>query len=190
MKTPVIKTTRLLLDQVCDNDANDIYEYASNPKVSKWVTFDTHKSLNDTFGFLRFLESRPGNDFTWAVRLSQCKKLIGTIDFCASSEDKAADLHYCLSDKYWNQGIVTEAAKAVLSWGLNQYETIEKVVSGAVSLNVGSIRVLEKCGFFPVEIRKEKWDKYAGEIEFTVYELDAKIYRKPVFHADANAPLE
>lgn len=53
---------------------------------------------------------------------------------------------YCLTEASWGQGYATEAARSMLDWA---FETLDlnRVQSEADTRNVGSYRVLEKCGF-------------------------------------------
>ena len=40
---PVIETQRLILRKLKITDAQDIYEYAKDPEISKYTVFDYHK---------------------------------------------------------------------------------------------------------------------------------------------------
>ena len=48
--TREIRTNRLFLREIKESDYKDIYKYTSKDEVSKYVTWDTHKSINDTNG--------------------------------------------------------------------------------------------------------------------------------------------
>jgi [ribosomal protein S5]-alanine N-acetyltransferase len=52
--TPNLETERLLLRKFTVEDANDIYEYASDPEVAKYVTWNHHQTINDSLGFIKF----------------------------------------------------------------------------------------------------------------------------------------
>ena len=60
---------------------------------------------------------------------------------------------------------MTEAARAVLAWGLQQYPDLRAVVSCAVMENVGSQRVLEKCGFVFQRTQLHHWPKCDRPVE-------------------------
>ena len=48
-----IETERLLLRPITMKDAPDIFSYASDPEVTRYVRFVTHKSIKDTHAFIR-----------------------------------------------------------------------------------------------------------------------------------------
>lgn len=59
---------------------------------------------------------------------------------------KSAEIGYWLSEKYWNQGIVTEAVKAITEYGFTQLD-LERIFAGVFAWNQKSARVLEKAGY-------------------------------------------
>ena len=56
------------------------------------------------------------------------------------------DIAYRLDSSLWKQGIVTEALKKVVEFVFENTE-LDKLNANADVRNVGSNRVLEKCGF-------------------------------------------
>ena len=62
-----------------------------------------------------------------------------------SRNNDSCDIGYVLSRKYWNKGIMTEVCKAYVNYlfenGFNE------IFIRAVDKNIGSNRVIEKCGF-------------------------------------------
>ncbi len=57
-----------------------------------------------------------------------------------------AEIGYWLGEKYWSQGIVTEAAKKVIEFAFNDLK-LNRIDVHAVIENKGSNRVIEKLGF-------------------------------------------
>ena len=119
---PALETEDLLLRKPAMKDAKDIFSYASDPEVARYVLWEPHKSLADTRAFLRFLRSRIRN------------------------ENRSAELGYSFARPYWNLGYATQALKAVVdavfrSIPLNRLEAQHDI------RNPASGRVMEKCGF-------------------------------------------
>lgn len=119
-----LETERLLLRKISVNDAEAMYNnWASDDIVTRYVTWPTHQSVEDTKGLLAMWEKEYENDncYRWLIELKDEKKAIGTIDVCRMNEsDKVAEIGYCISRDYWNKGIVTEAAKKVLEYLLKE----------------------------------------------------------------------
>jgi len=65
------------------------------------------------------------------------------------------ELKYALLKEHWGQGLATEAARGLLAWGAAQFG-IEAVLASTSPGNLGSHRVLEKCGFERAELRVEE----------------------------------
>ena len=59
---------------------------------------------------------------------------------------QSAELGYWLGQKYWGQGITTEAVNAIVEYAF-KYMDIRRVYASVFERNIASMRVLEKCGF-------------------------------------------
>lgn len=65
-----------------------------------------------------------------------------------------AEIGYWLGERWWGRGIMTEAADAVVAYGFANLP-IERIEAFVFDGNVGSCRVLEKCGFaFEARLRR------------------------------------
>ena len=52
---PVLETERLRLRRISMQDADQMYAYASDDEVAKYVTWETHCSINDSKKFIQFI---------------------------------------------------------------------------------------------------------------------------------------
>lgn len=145
---PALETERLLLRPVNRSDARDIFAYASDPEVARYVLWDPHRNLSETRAYIRYirglyLRGLPGS---WAVTLRASGRVIGTIGFMYYSEANcSAEAGYSFAREEWNRGYATEALRAVIdsvfsSLPLNRLEAQHDV------RNPASGRVMEKCG--------------------------------------------
>jgi ribosomal-protein-alanine N-acetyltransferase len=119
-----LETERLLLRKISVNDAQAMYNnWASDDIVTKYVTWPTHKNVEETKGLLAIWEKEYENDncYRWVIELKDEKKVIGTIDVCRVDEgNETAEIGYVISRDCWNKGIVTEAAKKVVEYLLKE----------------------------------------------------------------------
>jgi len=122
--TKQLETERLILRRISVNDAEAMYNnWASDDIVTKYVTWPKHESVEATRGLLEIWEKEYENDscYRWAIVLKDENKVIGTIDVVRVNEaDETAEIGYCISHEYWSKGIVTEAAKKVVEYLLNE----------------------------------------------------------------------
>ncbi len=121
-----------------------------------------------TADFRRNAHRRPATQHTWAIRLLDQPRVIGAIEF-GLVNPAAADFHYVLDEPFWNRGLMTEAARAVLHWGLEHYPSVWRVSTAATRANLGSQRVMEKCGLRFERSVVERWSKYSEPVELCEY---------------------
>lgn len=145
---PILDTERLILRKVTLEDVEDMYLYGSNEEVSKYVTWNTHKTLADTKDFVKFVLNNYENKQVapWGIEYKENGKFIGTIDFVWwQPNHKIAEIGYVISKDYWGKGLTTEAAKEVISFGFEKMELV-RIQARCFVKNIGSARVMEKTG--------------------------------------------
>ncbi len=162
-KVPVLDTDRLILRAFSENDSDDIFEYASNPEVTKYLPWKTHISKNDTIDFLKMshemFEKQDNIDF--AIEFKSDKKVVGGISIRKwNDENKCADIGYVLSPRYWNKGIITEAIKRIIKFGFEELN-VNRVEAHCDEDNIGSYKAMEKAGM-----------KYEGTLRKKVFIKD------------------
>jgi len=154
---PNLETERLILRKVTADDLEDMYLYASNEDVAKYVTWNTHKTITDTKEFFEFISNKYENHQVapWGIELKETGKFIGTVDYVWwQPSQKMAETGYVLSKDYWGKGITTEAVKEIIRFGFNEMDLV-RIQAKCFVENIGSSRVMEKSGMqFEGVIRK------------------------------------
>lgn len=143
-----IETERLILRKLTLDDAKDVYEYASDKIITKYVTWYPHKSLDESVDFIkRHLDKYKLNEVTnWGIHHKADNKIIGSAGYMTCDfHSKKAELGYALSRNYWNQGIMTEVIKEAISFGFNTLRLI-RIQALCKIENIASSRVMEKSG--------------------------------------------
>ena len=110
---PIVETERLVLRPVTLDDAEAMFEYASDRENTRY-TFPTNQSLEETKNNIAqfYLASPLGR---WGIELKSNGQFIGTIDLHKIDPIlKKAAIGYIINQKYWNQGLTTEANRAVI----------------------------------------------------------------------------
>lgn len=143
-----LETERLILRKMTLEDAEDMFEYASDPDVAKYTTWDTHQSVKDTKFFLNTVVERYKNRqiTDWGIVHKGEEKLIGTGGFaeCHLFHSRA-EIGYALSRKYWRQGYMSEAVTAIVKFGF-QTMNLNRIEARCEVDNIASARVMEKVG--------------------------------------------
>lgn len=145
---PTMLTPRLKLRPVRMSDAQDLYEYSSDPEVARHVLWDAHHSIHQTRAYIRFLlrQYRNAAPSTFVIEMRDTGKVVGTIGFMwVQSENRSAEVGYSLSRAYWNHGIMTEALSAVLTFGFDTLR-LNRIEAQHECDNPASGHVMAKCG--------------------------------------------
>src|SRR5262245_4292857 len=149
-RPPILETSRLILRPIGEADAECIFRYASNPNVTEFTLFETHRDLGDTFTFLRDFAMQnyeaevPGP--YGACFKDDPANLLGTLG-CnwATRVNKTMELGYAIAEEFWGRGIVAEASRAVISHVFASYEVV-RLQAHCMAENTASARVMEKLG--------------------------------------------
>lgn len=141
--TQEIKTERLILRRFKIEDYEDMFVWASNPEVTKYLSYETHKTPNESKETLclwvKYYKSK--RTYNWAIEYNG--KAIGNISVVKQHRSEC-HLGWQIDIKYWSKGIMTEAANAVLDY---LFTVGFKKISSAHNIeNIGSGRVMQKIG--------------------------------------------
>ncbi|MBP7402456.1 MAG: GNAT family N-acetyltransferase [Clostridia bacterium] len=146
---PIIRTERLLLRPFRLDDAPDVFSYASDDEVSRYMTWDTHRSIEDSLAYIRYsLDAYAGgHHYDYAFELAETGRVIGGGGAFKDLEDSArfAEIGYVLHRDYWGRGLVPEAMSAFLRF-LFEEKGIHRVEAYHFEENRKSGRVMEKIG--------------------------------------------
>ena len=182
---PTLETDDLILRRPRMKDAADIYAYASDERVSRYVLWEPHRSVSETRSCLRDMirRARAGYPSSWVITLkngpegtvpsgpSGAGKVIGTIGFVwYSAGNSSAEIGYSLSADYWNRGYATQALRAVSaeafrSLPLNRLEAQHDL------RNPASGRVMEKSGFHREGVLRSRVLNKGEYIDAVLYSL-------------------
>lgn len=141
-----LETSRLWLRPFEEGDAEAMFSnWAKDPEVTKWLTWNPHGSVEATKSFVRKWIEDYGKEETirFAIVLKDENELIGSIDV-VSYDEGVPEIGYCLAKRYWNKGYMTESCRRVLAY-LKELG-YERVRIDAAVENLGSNRVIQKCG--------------------------------------------
>lgn len=147
-KMPVLETERLRLRRMLVTDSTDMFEYSSDPKVTKYLTWYPHPDADYTHDYLEYIGTkyRTGDFYDWAITLRSNGKMIGTCGFTRFNfTDDSAEVGYVLNPAYWGQGIAPEALSAVLKFGFDKL-SLNRMEAKYIDGNDASRRVMEKVG--------------------------------------------
>lgn len=161
---PPLQTERLLLRRMGAGDAEDLFSYASDPEVTRYVVWETHCSLADSLAFLQYTEEqyRKKEVSSWGMVLRESGRLIGTVGFVNWLPPHArAEIGFVLGRRWWGRGLMSEAVRAVLRFGFERMR-LNRIQARCYLANTASARVMEKVGMtFEGIVREQLYEKGA-----------------------------
>ena len=110
----IIETDRLILRPWREDDAEELFKYASDPEVGPPAGWQPHTSVENSREIIRKILSAPE---TYAVCLKENGKPIGSIGFHRADLaelDDEYELGYWIGKPFWGQGLIPEAARELL----------------------------------------------------------------------------
>ena len=149
---PLLETDRLILRKAESSDAPDVYAYASDADVTRFLRWGPHRSLAETETYLREMLSdyAQGRDGSWMIALKSSQTVVGSIHlFEIDPQERKAQVGFALAKAYWSQGYATEALIQVLQFAFTQLG-LDRVEAWPIRDNLAAAaRVLEKAGMHP-----------------------------------------
>jgi len=118
-----LKTERLVLRQLKISDAEDQFMLRSSSEVGKYIARDLQTDVSQSEKFIndRNKDIAQNKIMYWAITLKEQTRLIGTICLWNFTEDNSvAEVGYDLNPEFQKKGIMSEALKAVLSYGFQK----------------------------------------------------------------------
>lgn len=159
----MIRTDRLTLDELSDNDKNALVRILRDGRVrATYIVNDLDdESADRLFAALKNL-SHSKDRIVLGIYLGG--QIIGLIND-TGIDDGAVELGWAISPEYQNRGYATEAVKAITEKLFA--DGYKRIFAAAFEENRASIRVMEKCSM--TRIGKEDTVEYRGKTHRCVY---------------------
>ena len=145
----MLETERLVLRRWEESDAEDLYNLANNPDVGPIAGWPPHQSVEESLDVIKNVFN--GQE-CYAICLKEDGKAIGAIELKLNGhtdrtdKDDECELGYWIGKPFWGQGLLPEAARALLRHAFEDLG-MRKVWCESDVNNARSKRVQEKVGF-------------------------------------------
>lgn len=144
---PTLATARLTLRQPNRADAPGMFGYASDPQVAQFTTWEPHYSVTDSErsidDFLNIYRYQAG--VVWLLEERATHQLVGSLALLLAPRHRRAELGYALARSHWGQGLMLEAAQAVVALAFDPVG-LTRIEARCIPENRASSRVMEKLG--------------------------------------------
>jgi RimJ/RimL family protein N-acetyltransferase len=139
----ILETERLVLRRPTLADVKAITHLANDRRIAENTRRLPHPYSQDHA--VEFVRALANGDRETVFLIENNHTPVGMVGV-DWREPETPELGYWLGVDYWGQGFGTEAARAVIDFTFEEFDT-EQLVSGARVANPASRNILEKCGF-------------------------------------------
>lgn len=150
----MIETERLVLRHWQVNDAQALYKYASDQRVSELALWPTHTSVEMSREVIEGIFM--SNPYCFAIILKSSNEPIGCIGLVPAGDehheivDSEREIGYWVGHPFWNMGLTTEALVAIIAYCRETMGLTSLLITTDAN-NIASQKVAEKCGFNFIE---------------------------------------
>ena len=177
----IYQTERLIVRRWEDKDYKDLYEYASDENVIKFLSFPTYKSLDTAKERIKKLKQQYTDglvEIDFCIELKELNKVIGSIGIVGYKEKNEGEIEigYVLNPKFQGYGYMTEALVGMFKY-IKQNKLAKRIVLKHDVENVKSGNVMKRAGMvFEGVLRKASENNYHSRCDLAQYSiLDEEI---------------
>lgn len=170
---PVIDLGEYILREQTLEDAEAFLEYYGDPVVNEYIVSSIPSDVEEAKIELKYwINVFNYNDgIYFAIARKSDNKMIGSVGVSGVNRThNRIEASYDLAKEYWNKGVMSKALRAVVEYVFREKE-FNRIEAYAMPNNVGSYRVLEKCGFiFEGNLRGHRYHR--GEyVDIGIYSI-------------------
>lgn len=180
--TKTIETERLILRRFKTEDAEAMYKnWASDEEVTRFLTWPPHSSIELTKDILQdwINDYKNEDSYNWGITIKENgDEPIGSIGAVDINERvNMVHIGYCISKKWWNKGITSEALKALIKYFFEEVG-VNRVESRHDPNNPNSGKVMMKCGMKYEGTMRQADINNQGICDYSMYGILAKEFFK------------
>jgi len=164
----MLETERLILRRFTPTDAEAMFRnWASDPEVTKFMTWQTHDSIETT---RKVIESwvdgyKDLTKYEWAIVLRSLDEPIGSIAAMGANDDlRSVEIGYNIGIPWWGNGYTAEALICIVKF-LFEEVGFNRIVAKHEPHNPNSGAVMRKAG-----MKLEAFRKQAGFRKQAIYD--------------------
>jgi len=143
-----MKGDQVLLRHIRLDDAEDMFAWASDPEVSRFLPWAPHRSIEETRQYIREC-IKAYRDEEWlplAIEDNETGRVIGNLAlYAVKPRHGVAEIAFVLSRDLWGRRTIDEAASLFIGWAFQSLD-IFRIQAVAAVENEHSIAVLERLG--------------------------------------------
>ncbi len=147
-----LETERLILRDYREDDFDEYFRLKTDEKTMYYLQdiqlFSKEEADEDFQMVLEDMKKLDRKFYFLHMELKESHEQVGSVGYTATDNTPAGKLvhaGYFTYPKFWGNGYTTEALKKVLEFAFTEHD-VYRVTTGCLTENVGSERVMQKCG--------------------------------------------
>jgi ribosomal-protein-alanine N-acetyltransferase len=174
-----IRTSRLLLRKLSLKDANDMFEFTSNPDVTTHLHWNAHTDIKQDEDFIQNIMDKiykTTSEFTYGIELIEINKLIGVVKLCnVCLNNKRGEFTSILNPVYQGAGYMAEAWQGLLKFCFENIE-LNRIQSYVTEDNIASQKKDIRAGMTYEGRLKQYWIMKGVVKDALVYGITREMY--------------
>lgn len=140
------KTPRLQLRDLTPDDASRMHAIESDPVAVRYQSYAPCTLDECGMYIARDIAQRACNGSCFDLGVTLSDELVGRVGLDIKLPERSVgELWFILDRRHWGQGLMLEAARALVTFGLSTH-SLHRVFLECDPRNVGAIRLAEKLG--------------------------------------------
>lgn len=172
--TVVLETERLKLRPFTEADAEIVFRnWAGDDEVTKYLTWPTHTSVEDSLSFMKVCVAGYGkkNTYQWGIVLKETSELFGNISVVSIDETvDTVEIGYVIGRRFWGKGYTAEALREVIKF-LFKDVGAKRIAARHDTQNPNSGRVMKKAGMHFEGILRQSARNNRGIVDCALYSI-------------------
>lgn len=154
----VLETERLIIRHLRPDDLEAFSEICADPEIMRYVGDGNPIDREQTRKWIE----KSGENYSkhgfgcMAVEAKENGRLIGYCGLVNPTPEGEAEIIYAFKQDYWGRGLASEAARAMIDFGVGPC-ALKRIVATIAPENVSSIRIVEKWG---MSLQEERLDEH------------------------------
>lgn len=147
-----LETERLILRDYREDDFDEYFRLKTDEKTMYYlqdIQLFSKEEADEDFQMVQEDMKKLDRKFYFLhMELKESHEQVGSVGYTVTDNTPAGKLvhaGYFTYPKFWGNGYTTEALKKVLEFAFTEHD-VYRVTTGCLTENVGSERVMQKCG--------------------------------------------
>ena len=165
-----LETDRLILRDYEAEDSDAYFKLKSDSKTMYYLQdiklYSKEDADKEFANVLKDKENKDRKFYFFHVELKSSHEQVGSVGYTVVDNTplgKIVHAGYFIYPQFWNNGYVTEAFKKVLEFAFLEND-VYRVTTGCLAENVGSEKVMIKCGLIK-EAEHIEWEWHDGKMK-------------------------